>query len=78
VVQIKAIEDENLLSLRAGGLLAGLGTRLPWDEACVIESLSDSTIYTALYTIIHILHRQGESSSSALFFITLKPRGLRA
>lgn len=25
--------------------LFGLGTRLPWDESWVIESLSDSTIY---------------------------------
>ncbi|MEE9592323.1 MAG: leucine--tRNA ligase, partial [Thermoplasmata archaeon] len=33
----------------------GLGTRLPWDEDWVIESLSDSTIYMAYYTIAHIL-----------------------
>ncbi len=31
----------------------GLGTRLPWDEQWVIESLSDSTIYMAYYTIAH-------------------------
>ncbi|MFH1211192.1 MAG: leucine--tRNA ligase, partial [archaeon] len=31
----------------------GLGTRLPWDEKWVIESLSDSTIYMAYYTIAH-------------------------
>ncbi|MFH2021265.1 MAG: leucine--tRNA ligase [archaeon] len=29
----------------------GLGTRLPWDEKWLIESLSDSTIYMAYYTI---------------------------
>jgi leucyl-tRNA synthetase len=29
----------------------GLGTKLPWDESWVIESLSDSTIYMAYYTI---------------------------
>ncbi len=29
----------------------GLGTVLPWDERWVIESLSDSTIYMAYYTI---------------------------
>jgi len=33
----------------------GLGTYLPWDTAWVIESLSDSTIYMAYYTISHIL-----------------------
>ncbi len=32
----------------------GLGTRLPFDEEWVIESLSDSTIYMAYYTISHI------------------------
>jgi leucyl-tRNA synthetase len=35
----------------------GLGTRLPWDEKWVIESLSDSTIYMAYYTISHILQK---------------------
>ena len=33
----------------------GLGTRLPWDEDWLIESLSDSTIYMAYYTVAHIL-----------------------
>ncbi len=33
----------------------GLGTRLPWDEDWVIESLSDSTAYMAYYTIAHVL-----------------------
>lgn len=34
----------------------GLGTRLPWDEKYLVESLSDSTIYQAYYTICHLLH----------------------
>ncbi len=33
----------------------GLGTKLPWDDNWVIESLSDSTIYMAYYTIAHVL-----------------------
>ena len=33
----------------------GLGTRLPWDPEWLIESLSDSTIYMAYYTIAHLL-----------------------
>ncbi|XP_040037265.1 leucine--tRNA ligase, cytoplasmic [Gasterosteus aculeatus] len=33
----------------------GLGTRLPWDEHWLIESLSDSTIYMAYYTVAHLL-----------------------
>lgn len=31
------------------------GTRLPWDEQWLIESLSDSTIYMAFYTVAHLL-----------------------
>jgi len=34
----------------------GLGSRIPWDPTYLIESLSDSTIYMAYYTIAHILH----------------------
>ncbi len=33
----------------------GLGTRLPWDPAWLIEPLSDSTIYMAYYTIAHLI-----------------------
>lgn len=33
----------------------GLGTKIPWDEQYVIESLSDSTIYMAYYTVAHLL-----------------------
>lgn len=33
----------------------GLGTRVPWDPEFLIESLSDSTIYMAFYTVAHIL-----------------------
>lgn len=31
------------------------GTRLPWDQQWLIESLSDSTIYMAYYTVAHLL-----------------------
>lgn len=33
----------------------GLGTTLPWDTEFVIESLSDSTIYMAYYTVAGLL-----------------------
>ena len=33
----------------------GLGTKLPFDELYLIESLSDSTIYFAFYTVSHML-----------------------
>ncbi|XP_054824535.1 leucine--tRNA ligase, cytoplasmic isoform X2 [Prosopis cineraria] len=33
----------------------GLGTRIPWDEQYLVESLSDSTLYMAYYTVAHLL-----------------------
>ncbi|GLJ54348.1 hypothetical protein SUGI_1166650 [Cryptomeria japonica] len=33
----------------------GLGTRIPWDEQFLVESLSDSTLYMAYYTVAHLL-----------------------
>jgi len=33
----------------------GIGTKLPWDTKWLIDSLSDSTIYPAYYTITHLL-----------------------
>jgi leucyl-tRNA synthetase len=37
----------------------GLGTKLPWDKQWLVESFSDSTIYMAFYTVVHLL--QGRS-----------------
>ncbi len=37
----------------------GLGTELPWAKGWVIESLSDSTIYMAFYTVIHKIREYG-------------------
>jgi leucyl-tRNA synthetase len=34
---------------------SGMGTKLPWDPEWIIESLSDSTIYMAYYTIVRHL-----------------------
>jgi leucyl-tRNA synthetase len=34
---------------------SGMGTRLPWDKEWIIESLSDSTIYMAYYTIVRLI-----------------------
>jgi leucyl-tRNA synthetase len=39
------------LKERACARKSGLGTRLPWDQDWIIESLSDSVIYTAYYII---------------------------
>ncbi|MEM1665054.1 MAG: leucine--tRNA ligase [Zestosphaera sp.] len=37
----------------------GLGTELPWAPGWIIESLSDSTIYMAFYTVIHKIREYG-------------------
>lgn len=34
----------------------GLGSKIPWDPQFLVESLSDSTIYMAYYTVSHLLH----------------------
>lgn len=43
----------------------GLGSKLPWDQQFLVESLSDSTIYTSYYTIADQL--QGKSYSMTSF-----------
>jgi len=37
----------------------GLGTPLPWDKDWIVETLSDSTIYMAFYTVVHIIRERG-------------------
>ncbi len=50
----KNFEDTfHWLSMRPCARKRGLGTRLPWDPEWIIESLSDSTIYMAYYTVAH-------------------------
>ncbi|KAK0665384.1 putative leucyl-tRNA synthetase, cytoplasmic [Cercophora samala] len=34
----------------------GLGSKLPWDPTFLVESLSDSTVYMAYYTLVPWLH----------------------
>jgi leucyl-tRNA synthetase len=45
---------------------SGLGTLVPWDQQFVIESLSDSTIYMAYYTIAHYLQSDLEGAKPGL------------
>jgi len=44
---------------RACARSRGLGTELPWAPGWIIESLSDSTIYMAFYTVIRGIRRYG-------------------
>ncbi|XP_067663552.1 leucine--tRNA ligase, cytoplasmic-like [Haliotis asinina] len=43
----------------------GLGTKIPWDPDYLVESLSDSTIYMAYYTVVHLL-QGGEIDGSVV------------
>ena len=49
----------------------GLGSRLPWDETWLIESLSDSTIYNAYYSVAHFL--QGDLQGTNPGLLDIKP-----
>jgi leucyl-tRNA synthetase len=54
---------------------SGMGTRLPWDPEWIIESLSDSVIYMAYYTIVrhikehNIKHTQLTDSAFDYLFL---------
>ncbi|KAF7791582.1 hypothetical protein EIP86_002599 [Pleurotus ostreatoroseus] len=47
----------------------GLGSKLPWDHHFLVESLSDSTIYMAYYTVAHFLHSTINGSQRGLLDI---------
>ena len=49
---------------------SGLGTKLPWDSDWIIESLSDSVIYMAYYTLSRLIkeHTLDSSNLSEEFF----------
>lgn len=50
-------------SMRPCARKRGLGTKLPYDPAWVIEALSDSTIYQMFYLVVNIINREKISSS---------------
>lgn len=47
----------------------GLGTKCPWDDSQLIESLSDSTVYMAYYTIARFLHSDYYGKKAGSFTI---------
>src|SRR5918994_1800381 len=53
------------LKERACARKSGLGTRLPWDQDWIIESLSDSVIYTAYYIISRYIHYDADNNITA-------------
>lgn len=46
----------------------GLGSKFPFDKSQIVESLSDSTIYMAYYTISHLLNEIDENEINDDFF----------
>jgi leucyl-tRNA synthetase len=46
------------------------GSKLPWDPQYLIESLSDSTIYNAYYTVAHLLQEGIYGSKPGLLGIS--------
>ncbi|MBI5060872.1 MAG: leucine--tRNA ligase [Candidatus Aenigmarchaeota archaeon] len=40
----------------------GLGTKLPWDDEWIVETLSDSTIYMAYYTLAKVINEKKVSA----------------
>ncbi len=42
---------------------SGLGTKLPWDSEWIVETLSDSTIYMAFYTIAYYIYNHIDSEN---------------
>lgn len=58
------------LQAKACARKSGLGTRLPWDKDWIIESLSDSVIYMAYYTIANEIaknHIRPENLTNQVF-----------
>jgi leucyl-tRNA synthetase len=55
---------------RACARKSGLGTKLPWDQEWIIESLSDSVIYMAYYVIAKYVNGRalGDDSITDAFF----------
>ena len=52
------------LKERACARKSGLGTKLPWDNEWIIESLADSVIYMAYYTLSNYIRNNIDSQNS--------------
>ena len=73
-VKSKMIEGVEWLKEWGCSRSFGLGTRMPWDENYLIESLSDSTIYMAYYAVAHML--QGDLEGTKPGELGIKPEDL--
>ncbi|KAH9813625.1 hypothetical protein DFH28DRAFT_1029218 [Melampsora americana] len=71
-------EDLDWLHQWACARSYGLGSQLPWDPQFLVESLSDSTIYMAYYTISHLLHGPSPGEEGNIFGTKTGPLGVTA
>jgi leucyl-tRNA synthetase len=75
----KQFEDVfDWLDKRPCARMRGLGTKLPFDENWIIESLSDSTIYMSLYPIAHLINENNlskEQMDSNFFEYVINSKG---
>jgi leucyl-tRNA synthetase len=63
------------LNKRACSRSRGLGARVPWDTSQIVDSLSDSTIYTVFYTIAHKLPQEPEKLQDSFWNYVLLGEG---
>ncbi len=61
--RIQFLNTVEWLKDKACARKTGLGTKLPWDKGWKVETLSDSTIYMAYYTIARIINEKKISAS---------------
>jgi leucyl-tRNA synthetase len=57
-VRQQFLNTVNWLTDKACTRKSGLGAPLPWDKEWIVETLSDSTIYMAFYTIARIINEK--------------------
>lgn len=60
IVRTQFMNTIDWLKDKACARKSGLGTKLPWDQDWIVETLSDSVIYMAYYTISHLLEKVHE------------------
>ena len=54
--RVQFLNTVDWLDDKACARKSGLGTRLPWDKEWIVETLSDSVIYMAYYTIARVIN----------------------
>ncbi|MCV0401229.1 MAG: leucine--tRNA ligase [Nitrosopumilus sp.] len=77
-IKTEFIEVIDWLHERACARQQGLGTKLPWDKDWIVESLSDSVIYMAYYTISRFVNDgtvQPENLTREFFDYVLLDKG---